>query len=222
MVEIVDFNHSQMSELKKNYLINNSYESTTHLYSMDGTKKVIKIFKSQIDIENKVKKIHLIKDRTKNLDFIVTAEFLIKYNNRIIGYGMPYIYGLEFDYSKGSKLSKNILYLKQLSNYLKALHNLNIVYADFPHNFLIKSNNDIVLIDHDNVAIDDLDVDSKNIFLKNYIEKTKTFDKRFDNYLLNLFTIAVINNTELTYLFHTNYKNLEFRTLSHRRYIFCK
>ena len=208
MIKSINFTDDELSNIKKWIYSEDCYESSTHPYTIDGEKKVIKLFKSKIDIENKIKKINLIKERTKDIDFVITADFFVKNNDKIIGYGMPYIKGKLIDYAKGSSKKQNIMYLKQLSEQLKKLHKLNIIAADFNHNHIIQENGEIKLIDHDNFKIDNLDIDSKNNFVKNYIKKTGKFDDKFDDYFLNLFTISII--THINTLSLLNYNSFLF------------
>ena len=204
MIKSINFTNEELSKLKEWIYSEDCYESTTHPYVLDGEKKVIKLFKPHVDLENKIKKINLIKNRTKNLNFVVTADFFVENNNKIIGYGMPYIKGTKMDYVKGSNLKKNIFYLKQISEELKKLHDLNIIVADFDHNYIIKPNDEINLIDHDNFAIDDFEIDSKNNFVTKYIKKTGKLDKKFDDYFLNLFTISIFTGRNILSVFHSN------------------
>lgn len=198
MIETINFNNDELNDIKKYIFTKDCYESTTHPYVLNGEKKVIKIFKPDIldviDINKKIKKIKLIKERTEGLDFITTADFFVKNNDRVIGYGMPYIKGKEINYSSGTKAKTNIPILKQLREKLKILHSLNIVYADFNHNFLIKEDGKIVLIDSDNIKIDNLDIDIKDNILKKYLKRVETLDSKYDDYMLNLFTIGVLSH----------------------------
>ena len=148
-------------------------------------------------------------ERTKDIDFVVTADFFVKNNDKIIGYGMPYIKGKKMPYSNGLNKKKNIMYLKQLSEHLKKLHDLGIIVADFDHNYLIQEDGNLKLIDHDNFSIDNLDIDSKNNFVLNYIRKMGKFDKKFDDYFLNLFTISMLYNKEILYLFNTGSRSFK-------------
>ena len=211
MVKILNFSDNDLMQIMRHVCNNNGYESTTHFYELDGEKKIIKLFKPDIDIDNKIKKMNLIKERTKKIDFLVTADFYVKNGNCIIGYGMPYICGKEYDYSIGTNKKENILILKQLATKLRVLHNLGIVYSDSSHNFLIQDDGEIKLIDHDNVKIDNLDVDSKTIILKKYVEKTKTFDKRFDNYELNLLTLSTLSSINFLHLSLGGYRAFKMK-----------
>ena len=204
MIKTININDEELSKIKNYFFTENSYESTTHPYEFKGQKEVIKLFKSHINLQNKIKKINLIKERAKDLDFLVTADFFVENNGKIIGYGMPYIKGKPIDFARGTDKKQNIMYLKQLSEKLKKLHELNIIAADFNHNHIIQPDGQIKLIDHDNFKIDNLDMDSKNEFVKNYISKTDSFDKKFDDYFLNLYTISVITNINTLSLLKRN------------------
>ena len=210
MIKSIDFSDSEIKKIKEWIFTTDCYESTPHPYTIDGEKKVLKLFKTKnpcINIENKVKKINLLKERTKGLDFVVTADFFVKNNGKIIGYGMPFVKGEKFNYSRGTNKKKNIIYLKQISSYLKQLHDLNIVVGDLEDNFIIQENGIIKLIDHDNYQIDNLEIDPRNRCIKEYIEKTKSFDKRFDNYFLNLLTMSVLSNISTLYIRPYNFSS---------------
>lgn len=203
MIKSIDFSDSEIEKIKERIFTIDCYESTPHPYTLGGEKKVIKLFKQKnpcINIENKIKKINLIKERLKGIDFVITADFFVKNNGKIIGYGMPFIEGKEFSYVIGSNKKRNIMYLKQISEYLKKLHELNIVVGDLENNFIIQKDDTIKLLDHDNYQIDDLEIDPKNMCIQNYIERTKSFDERFDNYFLNLLTMATLSNICATHI----------------------
>lgn len=184
----------------KNFKIGYGKESNVYYYNDNGETKVIKIFNKNINCENKLKKISLIKERTKKYDFVVTADKLVYHNNNFIGYSMPEIKGNEFDILN-SNLYENITILKDLSKKLKILHELGIVCADFQHNMIIDKNGKVYLIDTDNFIIDNFNVDTKNTFLRDiYMPIVKRIDKNFDNYLLNLLTITTITKIDMKYL----------------------
>lgn len=205
-MEKIILSDEQINNLK---LFSSGEESNIYLYIENGEKKLIKIFRNEQFIDKKMKKIALIKERTKKYDFVVNADKQVINNNKTIGYSMPLISGEEFCFFD-RKLTKNIRILKDLSNKLKKLHNLGIVCADFHHNFLIDKKNNIYLIDCDNFAIDHLGVDLYNKYLIAYRSTGKRLDKNFDDYLLNLFTISIITNIYTPYLYEQYKKNPHF------------
>jgi len=174
-------------------------ESNAYLANYKDNYKVVKIFLNENSIKNKINKMNLLKERLKDTKEIITADAFITDKDKIIGYMMPFVYGKkihDIHLNKGNKL----WYLKELSSKLKKLHDLNIAAIDFNENTLITLNEKIYLIDHDNFAIDNYKPDKKNIFLTDYEKCVKTFDKHFDDYLLNIHTIALINNIADQYL----------------------
>lgn len=188
-------------EIFTNWKFDDSKESDAYLAKYKGTYKVIKLFKKQEVIDNKIKKIILLKDRLKNFDNVVTADSFITENNKIIGYMMPYISGTNIYYEGSLNKKQQIEYLKELSKILKRLHHLNIIVSDFPGNTIIGKDKKIYLIDHDNFAIDKLPVDQNNTFLYQYKEHISTFDKNFDNYLLNIYTITFLKRYAMPYIY---------------------
>lgn len=188
-------------------------ESTTHLFVENNKKKVFKLFKEGINIDNKVKKIILLNDRLKKIDFVVTAESIVMHEGKPIGYIMPYIDGDLFD-SVTFKKKDSILILKDIAKKLKELHKLGIVCGDLISNIMIDSNKNVYFIDHDNFSIDNLNIDTKTILLKEYEQEIKNFDYKFDNYLLNLITLEIITNIHTHYLklqYIVSYNKFDFR-----------
>lgn len=188
-------------EIFYNRKFDNSRESNTYFAKYKGNCKVIKLFKSQDVIDNKIKKIILLKDRLKKFDNIITADSFITKNNSIIGYMMPYINGTNIYYEGSLNKKQKIEYLKELSKILKRLHSLNIIVSDFPGNTIIGKDKILYLIDHDNFAIDNLPVDQKNTYLYEYERHVKTFDKSFDDYLLNIYTITLLKKYAMPYIY---------------------
>lgn len=220
MIKIIDVNESELNSLKYYRIQKKSKESTVHPFCYNNENKIFKLFKKDINIDNKVTKMNLLNDRLKNINNVVTAETLIQYDGKIIGYTIPFIQGELFNCLSFRK-SKNILILKQISEKLKELHKLDIICADFINNIIVDENGIAHLIDYDNFAIDDLKVDTKNIYLQKYEEITDTIDYRFDYYLLNLFTLNILTKISTRYLedqyienpHYFNFKNPEIRNI---------
>ena len=174
-------------------------ESTIHPFMYKDKKKVFKLFKEGINIDNKFEKIVLLNDRLKNIDFVVTAECIIKYNGKPIGYIMPYIDGEIFD-SLSFRKKDNILILKDIAEKVKELHKLGIVCGDLIDNIMVDSNKNIYFIDIDNFLIDNLTINTKTILLKEYEKQIQKFDYKFDYYILNLLTLSIITKIDPNYL----------------------
>lgn len=166
-----------------------STECEAYFCEYDGIPKVIKIFKNESAIENKINKIKLLKERLIDVKEIVTADAIV-YEENPIGYIMPYIDGQNLYYTRSLNKMGTLEYYKELSRILKKLHELNIVAADFGKNILYTPDKKIIFIDHDNFSIDNYKIDAENIHLLKYKEKIKTIDEKFDNYLLNIYTVA--------------------------------
>lgn len=209
MIKIVDVNDVQLNKLKCFILEDKTKESTTHLFHYNGEKKVFKLFRDGINVDNKVAKMNLLNERLKNVDKIVTAETLIRHNGKIIGYTMPFIKGNLFTCLTFRK-RKNILVLKEVSKTLKELHKLGIVCADIVLNTMVDENGNVHLIDYDNFAIDDLKVDTKNVILQKYEEIIENFDYHFDNYLLNLFTLNILTKISTRFLEYQYAENPDY------------
>ena len=208
MLKKIKINDKEL-EIIYNWKFDESKEANVYLAKYKNKYKVIKIFKEQSVVDNKIKKILLLKERLKNQDNVVTADAFIADNKNVIGYMMPYIKGTNY-YSEGSMNKKQkILYLKELAQSIKRLHNLNIVLMDFYSNVITDKDGKINLIDHDNFAIDELNVDQKNTFLYEYERHVKTFDKNFDYYMLNIYTICLLKNY-VTHYIYSIFKNNPF------------
>lgn len=188
-------------EILYNWKFEESKEANVYLAKYENKYKVIKIFKEQSVIDNKIKKILLLKERLKNQDIVVTADSFITDNKKIIGYMMPYINGTNFYHEGSMNKKQKILYLKQLSKLIKRLHNLNIVLMDFYSNAITDKEGKITLIDYDNFSIDGLKVDQKNTFLYEYERHVKTFNKDFDYYMLNIYTICLLKRYHTPYIY---------------------
>ena len=190
-----------------------TFESTVHPFFDKNSRKVFKLFKKGIDVDNKIKKIILLNDRLKNIDFVVTAESIVIYNDKPIGYIMPYVDGKIFD-SLTFRKKDNILVLKDIAQKLKELHNLGIICGDLINNIMVDSDKNVYFIDHDNFSVDNLSIDTKTLLLKDYEKKIKIFDYKFDNYLLNLITLEIITKIHTQYLklqYTVNYSNFNFK-----------
>ena len=212
-MKYMDIDKETLNKLTEKRFETETYESTVHPFTYNNSKKVFKLFKEGINIGNKIKKIVLLNDRLKNIDFVVTAECIIKYNGKPIGYIMPYIDGKIFD-SLTFRKKDNILILKDIAQKLKELHKLGIICGDLIDNIMVDSNKNIYFIDYDNFAIDNLTIDSKTNLLKDYEKKVEIFDYKFDNYLLNLITLSIITKIYTQCLklqYRINYGKFNFR-----------
>jgi len=210
MLEKININDKEL-EILYNWKFNESKEANVYLAKYKNKYKVIKIFKKQSVIDNKIKKILLLKERLKNQDNVVTADFFVTDNKKIVGYIMPYIKGTNFYHEGSMNKKQKILYLKQLAKLIKRLHNLNIVLMDFYSNAITDKEGKITLIDYDNFYIDGLQVDQKNTFLYEYERHIKTFNKNFDYYMLNIYTICLLKNYATPYIYATfKYNPLNF------------
>lgn len=219
MIPIIDINDDNLI-VNKDFIYQNACESETHKAIYNNEPKIIKTFPEERSlgyeirkrsnyIENKIKKIKLIKERNKNIDTIVTADAFIKKDDQIIGYIMPEIKGINIYYNSLSyKRKKDFLiwYLKEIKKQLERIHELNIITADFPGNIILKDNK-LYFIDHDNFMIDNYPVDLENNFLKKYISRNISIDKNFDYYLLNLYTISLFKNIHFPYMYESFYGN---------------
>lgn len=189
-------------------------EANTYRATYKGNPAVAKFFINKSCINNKVDKIKLIKERTKNLDIVVTADAFIEENGSIVGYMMKYVKGINMYEEHLSYRPKMLIwYLKELANILKELHKLNITAADFPHNTIL-SENKLYFIDHDNFVIDNYNIDKANRLVLKYIEKKGKIDQNLDAFLLNLYTFCVFRHYYLPYIFETydsNKKLFDFR-----------
>lgn len=80
---------------------------------------------------------------------ILCPEY-IDINNKIIIYPIIYGQSLDFEIIKNNNFDEN--YIIQLFDCIKNLHKLNLIHTDIkPENFMLDSNNNIILIDVDNI-----------------------------------------------------------------------
>lgn len=199
---------ADLNKIKQNEMFE-SYESDVYIINENEQKKVIKIFNKNIDLNNKLKKICLIKERLNNFNNVVTASEIVYYEDQFIGYTMPYIEGKYINSYYLKRKKEIIKILKKVSNTLKELHKKNIICGDFENNILIDKLDNIFFIDHDNFSIDNIPIDTKNVYLKKYMKHVRIFDERFDNYLLNLLTICLLNNSYILYTFDMHYTTID-------------
>lgn len=212
-MKYVDIDKQELAKLISKQFTPETYESTVHPFFYKNKKKVFKLFKEGIDVDNKIKKIVLLSERLKNIDFVVTAECIVKHKGKPIGYIMPYIDGKIFD-SLSFRKKDNILVLKDISQKLKELHKLGIVCGDLIGNIMIDSNRNVYFIDHDNFLVDNLNIDTKTVLLSEYEKVIKNIDFHFDNYLINLLTLAIITRIHAQHLkiqYRANYSKFNFK-----------
>jgi len=213
MLEKININNQDLNVFyNKKY--KHSSESNTYFALYKNNEKIIKLFKEEENIENKINKIKLLKDRLKNTSNVVTADAFITDKDKIIGYIMPYINGKNKYYTEVMSKKDAINYLKELSKLIKRLHKLNIILADFHSNIITGENNNLYLIDHDNFSIDNLSVDKKNIYLQKYEKNINKFDNHFDYYMLNIYTISLlkrINTPSIYDLYDKNPLDFNFK-----------
>lgn len=195
MLEKININNKYL-EVFVNKRFASTKEADTYLAKYKNEFKVVKIFNDKSIIDNKIKKILLLKDRLKNQECVATADAFITKNKNIIGYMMPYIEGKNRYYNEIPSKKDSIIYLKEIAKLIKRIHKLNIVLTDFHGNIITTKDNKLYLIDHDNFSIDNLPVDKKNIYLQKYEENISKFDKMFDYYMLNIYTIALLKRID--------------------------
>lgn len=203
MLKILTINDSQFKYLTKRTFECKTAESTVHPFTENENKKVFKLFKEKKftddEIDNKVKKITILNEKLENANYVVKAENIIKYRDKIIGYTMPYINGDTFSTLSFNKRNSKLI-LKEIANKLKELHKLNIICADIPGNILVDKEKNITFIDYDNFAVDNLKIDTRNMFLRDYLSKIDKFDEKFDYYLFNLYTLAILSKIHIIYI----------------------
>lgn len=167
-------------------------ESDVYLYNEGGIKTVIKIFKDEIDKDNKELKLELLSKEKLILKEIKLLNRIYK-DNKFIGYTSIYTPSEPIlDYMNKSK-SKKIDLLNQLQDKYQELNNRGIYIGDFNlENFRVKDN-ELKLIDIDNFSIDGLPFDVKNPYMEDYMEKCPKIDY-IDYYCFNYFTLSFISN----------------------------
>ena len=191
MIPTININEENLT-INYNYKFKDACEANTYAATYKDRPSITKFFINKDCIVNKITKMNLIKERTKDIDIIVTADAFIEQNGEIIGYVMPDIYGINiYNDHFSCKRKQLIWYLKQLGTNLKELHKLGIIAGDYTHNTILKDNK-IYFIDHDNFAIDNYKTDKMNRYMMRYAEVREKIDMNFDFYLLNLYTFTLL------------------------------
>lgn len=172
---------------------------------------VCKIFYDESQIENKLKKLKLIKEL--ELYNIANPQDIVVMNKKIVGYTMDYILyddKLSRYLENDHPLDYKIEYLKQLEELMKELHSNNITMVDtMYHNFLI-SNENLYGIDVDNYYVNGLKNNVApfavyDLYIDNVSNKINPDLDKFSNLIFMLHHL-VENSFEL----ETIYKNYEY------------
>lgn len=185
--------HDKNLEIFYDRKFETGFESIVFFGKYKNNPIVFKIFNFEKDIENKLNKIILLKDRLKDMDNVITADAIVYENNYPVGYIMPFIYGKKIGTYNYKMRKEFIWYLKTLKAELEKLHELNIISADFENNVLISEDKKLIFIDHDNFAIDDYKIDAENLIIKDYKQNVEIFDHNVDNFYLNMITLCLFN-----------------------------
>ena len=191
-MEIIEFDKNELFNLETKHNLR-GYESTIFIYG----DSLIKVFSDRSKIENKVKKLELI----YNTDIKeVKPTALVKTQNGIVGYTMPYLKDYQNIDSLYLSKSKKKEILKKLLDKIPELHKEGIIYGDFNDKNLLLSKNvlesndfDLVLCDIDNVSIGGLDFDLKSKVEERYLDSFG-IDETLDTYMYNLFSVCYIYN----------------------------
>jgi len=112
VLDIVDIEDKKLN-IEFNRQFKNASEAETYIGSFEGEKKVIKLFTNRDSIDNKIKKIQLIKNRLGSSSSVVTADSFISKNNEIIGYFMPFVKGTNIYFNNYLNKEQMISYLNK-------------------------------------------------------------------------------------------------------------
>ena len=179
-------------------------ESHIYYYNNNGNIVFFKCFKNEIQIdkdetilitddvlENKRKKIEIIKDSSCFSDEVDILDLVYDKDGRFIGYTMKID---SLTTAKDiSKRKVKIDILKQLKDKVLKFNENNIYIGDFNHNNILICGDRIKLCDLDNFRIGNLDFDTKSLSQNTYLKKGGKIDN-IDNYCYNLFTICYLGN----------------------------
>lgn len=199
MIPVININDSDLN-IDYDYKFRDCVESNTYLSKYKNEHVITKFFINEETIENKINKINLIKERTKGTDIVVTADAFIENEEKITGYMMKYIKGINvYNTHLLLKKEKLIWYLKELAKGIRELHKLGIIVGDFAHNTIVK-NDKLYFIDHDNFIIDNFGIDQSNRLIRIYQEKTDKLDENLDFYILNLYTFSLLRHYNLPFI----------------------
>lgn len=187
-------------DIRYNQKFEESNEADVYYGYYQGKPIVFKKFQNYRVIDNKIKKMKILKERLKDIDNVITADALVYNHNNIIGYIMPFIYGTILIDHPIQKPKKSIELLKQLSSDLKEIHKYNIILSDYENNTLLTPDKKLIFIDHDNFGVDDLVIDNENKFLKQYKKYVNHVDYHFDDYYMNLLTLSYLKKISFPYI----------------------
>lgn len=206
MIPIINKNDCNLS-INYNQKFEDCIESNTYTATYKNNPVITKFFRNEEAIKNKINKIKLIKERTKDIDLVVTADAFIEDNGKIVGYMMKDIKGINI-YNSYLSTKKEVLiwYLKELAKGLKELHKLGIIAGDYTHNTIVKDNK-LYFIDHDNFMIDNYQMDQENRLIWSYKDKKSEIDKNLDFYILNLYTFSIFRHYNLPFVTDLYYPN---------------
>ena len=202
MIRILKIDENQLNQIKNYNKV--YYNSSENLYSFskDGNVKFFKLFKSSENVETKLKKIDILNNRLKNTSNVAVTDSLLYYNGKIIGYTYSLPNCILFNFLSDKKNTK-IQILKKVSEVLKQLHKLGIVASNIATSVIVDNSGNIHLLNYDKFSIDSLPCDiNNNMFYNKYKISIPNIDRNFDNYLLNLITIATINNIYIPYIYN--------------------
>ncbi len=187
-------------------------ESTIYLYELDGKIVLLKRFKDEIKfhdrviitseniLENKEKKIELIENKMCLKDEVKILASAYE-DGKFIGYFMEFDDSYLKTVDQFLKRKNKIKILKQLRKKIEEFNSNNIFIGDMKlDNILLSSDYDIKLCDLDNFKIDNLDFDIQSVIMKHFNKRcSKT--EYIDSYVFNLFTISLIENIYMPYIF---------------------
>lgn len=140
-------------------------------------------------LNNKIKKLELI-NNINCLENEIKILNLAFENDSFKGYTMTREYLKPINIYSKKKIK--ILWLKNIKEKIIELNKNNIYIGDYnENNFLTDDNHNIKLCDLDNLRINDLDFDTKHIFI-NKFERNCNKKEYIDSYCFNLFTIAFL------------------------------
>lgn len=191
-------------------------ESYIYFYKQNNTTVFIKLFKTELQIEdnptivtketleNKRKKIELIPTLEEFKDEIKILNLVYDENDNFIGYTMKIsslITARSIDRTK-----KRIEILKLVKEKMETFNKHDIYISDFNQSNILITDTGIKFCDLDNFRIKEFDSDLKTLFQHTYLGKCTNIEN-MDNYCFNFLTVAYIGRIFEPYVLYNLRQN---------------
>jgi len=198
-MDIIRFKDSEDFE-KNTIYFSGGFEAKLYRYIKDGKELMIKKY-YRIN-NNFIEKIKAIDEL--ECDGIIKPKYLVSIDKDTTSFAMDFkrgYYPIKVMKKDMSEFDKYNLLLK-LKEIITTLKEQGCIYADLSERNIITNGNDVLLSDMLNVKIGSYNFDEYSSLMRNYKEKVGSFDG-IENYMLNIFTIYLLNDIEYDEVFNT-------------------